>query len=664
MHLRGVFPRRLRGSKLKHTTPASNACRGVCKSIPVIPRSFEPIPNAAPDDPLVSTVSTNPISSHSSATVLSRTRQSSSWHSLAAVFRASTPLIASIGPVSYPLRLGTRTPPSSVSSYRQGCRATSHAAMSLSVASEASAARSSQATHPGRSSSGPWAPSINAWRIAHLGDPALLRVGVAEPVLFEPVALKVEGFQTRAGGDPARGPEKPPRGRDRGRDRGFSLSLGWRREVLLGGGGGIIIIPASLRAHERFERLDRERAPARGEARGGARGVSGGGVLIALRVRGAGRARKRGSSRGEAVATTRPGRRAARGPAARRANDDHDRDRAFEVPGRPRASGGGRGAGEAPSAGGARAPRATSATGEGAGARARDGRGRARVRGWAGRTTIGKSEKIAREKLASRQNHASVGESPTDPRANRLMTERSRRAVDCENHRFPETPFLFDCSSGERRGVFPYLPEDSFSPRALRGAFAPMRRPGAAPLAAVVLALAALERASGARGARGRAAPRAPRRDHGGGARKRRRRRPRGDALAPRRGGPLRARPPALRRAIRPAARRRPEPRSDSIRRRRKRRRRRRSSLPSEVLVLRVPVFVPVLLRPAPASDDRPREPPPLPDRRPGRLRPGVPPPDRRADVRVPRPVHARAPLGMVLRPARGRQKKIAPRLL
>ena len=124
---------------------------------------------------------------------------------------------------------------------------------------------------------------------------------------------------------------------------------------------------------------------------------------------------------------------------------------------------------------------------------------------------------------------------------------------------------------------------------------------------------------------------------------------------------PLRARPPALRRAIRPAARRRPEPRSDSIRRRRKRRRRRRSSLPSEVLVLRVPVFVPVLLRPAPASDDRPREPPPLPDRRPGRLRPGVPPPDRRADVHVPRPVHARAPLGMVLRPARGRQKKSPP---
>ena len=162
-------------------------------------------------------------------------------------------------------------------------------------------------------------------------------------------------------------------------------------------------------------------------------------------------------------------------------------------------------------------------------------------------------------------------------------------------------------------------------------------------------------------GALGRAAPRAPRRDHGGGARKRRRRRPRGDALAPRRGGPLLARPPALRRAIRPAARRRPEPRSDSIRTRRKRRRRRRSSLPSEVLVLRVPVFVPVLLRPAPASDDRPREPPPLPDRRPGRLRAGVPPPDRRADVHVPRPVHARAPLGMVLRPARGRQKKIAP---
>ena len=129
---------------------------------------------------------------------------------------------------------------------------------------------------------------------SHLGDPAPLRVGVAEPVLFEPVALKVEGFQTRAGGDPARGPEEPPRGRNRGRDRGFSLSLGWRRKVLLGGGGGIIIIPASLRAHERFERLDRERAPARGEARGGARGVSGGGVLIALRVRGAGRARKRG----------------------------------------------------------------------------------------------------------------------------------------------------------------------------------------------------------------------------------------------------------------------------------------------------------------------------------------------------------------------------------
>ena len=54
---------------------------------------------------------------------------------------------------------------------------------------------------------------------------------------------------------------------------------------------------------------------------------------------------------------------------------------------------------------------------------------------------------------------------------------------------FQKHPF-FSTAPRERRGVFPYLPEDSFSPRALRGAFAPMRRPGAAPLAAVVLALA------------------------------------------------------------------------------------------------------------------------------------------------------------------------------